>query len=46
MRNIKGLSHEEVASRMGRGAGAVRMLWLPALARLRQEMEPSPSGPA
>ncbi len=45
MRNIEGLSHEEVAGRMGRGTGAVRMLWVRALARLRQEMEPSPGGP-
>jgi RNA polymerase sigma-70 factor, ECF subfamily len=42
MRNIEGLSHDEVARRMGRGAGAVRMLWVRALARLRQELEPSP----
>jgi RNA polymerase sigma-70 factor, ECF subfamily len=38
LRNLEGLSHEEVARRMGRGAGAVRMLWVRALARLRQEM--------
>jgi RNA polymerase sigma-70 factor (ECF subfamily) len=37
LRNIEGLSHDEVARRMGRGVGAVRMLWVRALARLRQE---------
>ncbi len=31
-RNLEGLSHEEVAQRMGRGVGAVRMLWVRALA--------------
>ena len=35
LRNLEGLSHEEVARRMGRGTGAVRMLWVRALARLR-----------
>jgi len=40
LRNLEGLSHEEVAQRMGRGAGAVRMLWVRALSRLRQEMVP------
>jgi RNA polymerase sigma-70 factor (ECF subfamily) len=39
LRDLEGMSHEEVARRMGRGAGAVRMLWVRALARLRQEME-------
>ena len=38
LRNIEGLSHEEVAARMGRAAGAVRMLWLRALSRLRREL--------
>src|SRR5262249_19130824 len=38
LRNFEGLSHEEVAARMGRGVGAVRMLWVRALSRLRQEM--------
>jgi RNA polymerase sigma-70 factor (ECF subfamily) len=38
LRNIEGLSHDEVAERMGRGVGAVRMLWVRALARLRQEL--------
>jgi RNA polymerase sigma-70 factor, ECF subfamily len=35
LRNLEGLSHEEVAARMGRSVGAVRMLWVRALARLR-----------
>ena len=38
LRNMEGLSHEEVAQRMDRGVGAVRMLWVRALARLRQEL--------
>jgi RNA polymerase sigma-70 factor (ECF subfamily) len=39
LRNLEGLSHEEVARRMDRSVGAVRMLWVRALARLRQELE-------
>ncbi len=39
LRNIEGLSHDEIARRMGRGSGAVRMLWVRALARLRQELD-------
>jgi RNA polymerase sigma-70 factor (ECF subfamily) len=39
LRDLEGLPHEEIARRMGRGAGAVRMLWVRALARLRREME-------
>jgi RNA polymerase sigma-70 factor (ECF subfamily) len=38
LRNLEGLSHEEAARRMGRGVGAVRMLWVRALARLRREL--------
>jgi RNA polymerase sigma-70 factor (ECF subfamily) len=38
LRNLEGLSHEDVAQRMGRGVGAVRMLWVRALARLRAEV--------
>jgi RNA polymerase sigma-70 factor (ECF subfamily) len=38
LRNLEGLSHEEVARRMKRSPGAVRMLWLRALARLREEL--------
>lgn len=36
LRNMQGLSHEEVAERMGRSVGAVRMLWVRALAEVRQ----------
>lgn len=38
LRNLEGLPHEEVARRMGRSAGATRMLWVRALARLREEL--------
>ena len=41
-RNIEGLPHDEVARRMGRGVGAVRMLWVRALARLREELVVNP----
>jgi RNA polymerase sigma-70 factor (ECF subfamily) len=39
MRNIEGLSHDDIARRMERSVGSVRMLWARALARLRQELE-------
>jgi RNA polymerase sigma-70 factor, ECF subfamily len=42
LRNVEGLPHEEVARRMGRGVGAVRMLWVRALARLRDELDSRP----
>jgi RNA polymerase sigma-70 factor (ECF subfamily) len=35
LRNLEGLSFEEVARRMGRTPGAVRVLWVRALDRLR-----------
>jgi RNA polymerase sigma-70 factor (ECF subfamily) len=38
LRNLEGLSHEEAARRLGRSPGAVRMLWVRALGRLRDEM--------
>jgi RNA polymerase sigma-70 factor (ECF subfamily) len=38
LRNLEGLSHDETARRMQRSPGAVRMLWVRALARLRQEL--------
>jgi len=38
-RNLEGLSHDEIAHRMQRPAGAVRMLWVRALARLKRELE-------
>jgi RNA polymerase sigma-70 factor (ECF subfamily) len=39
LRNLEGLSFEEVARRMGRASGAVRMLWLRALDRLKELLE-------
>lgn len=36
LRNLEGLPFKEVARRMGRTTGAVRILWLRALDRLRQ----------
>lgn len=38
LRNVEGLSHEKIARRMDRNVGAVRMLWVRALARLRREI--------
>jgi RNA polymerase sigma-70 factor, ECF subfamily len=38
LRNIEDLPHEEVARRMNRTEGAVRMLWVRALATLRDAM--------
>ena len=38
LRNVEGYPHEEIAQRMGRSVGAVRMLWVRALARLRQQL--------
>ena len=38
LRQIEELPHEEVAVKMGRSVGAVRMLWMRALAALRDEM--------
>ena len=35
LRNLEGLSHEEIAQRINRSAGAVRMLWVRALAALK-----------
>jgi RNA polymerase sigma-70 factor (ECF subfamily) len=39
LRHIEGLPFEEVARRMKRSAGAVRMLWLRALKSLRELLE-------
>lgn len=39
LRSIEDLPHEEIALRMQRTPGAVRMLWLRALAALREKME-------
>ena len=38
-RNLEDLPHEEVARRMNRSEGAVRMLWMRALAALRQQIQ-------
>jgi RNA polymerase sigma-70 factor (ECF subfamily) len=38
LRNLEDLSHEEVARRMNRNVGAVRMLWVRALTRLRKDL--------
>jgi RNA polymerase sigma-70 factor (ECF subfamily) len=35
LRNLEGLSFEEIATRLNRKAGTVRMLWLRAIAKLR-----------
>jgi RNA polymerase sigma-70 factor (ECF subfamily) len=45
LRNLEGLTHEEVAGRMDRSVGAVRMLWVRALTHLRGEVARG-SGPA
>ncbi|MCL4203633.1 MAG: sigma-70 family RNA polymerase sigma factor [Pirellulaceae bacterium] len=39
LRNLEDLPHEEVARRMNRSPGAVRMLWLRALTQLRNELQ-------
>lgn len=39
LRHLEGLSHDDIATRWKRKPGAVRMLWVRALARLRQEIE-------
>ena len=44
LRNLEELPHEEIARRMGRSVGAVRMLWLRALAEIRSEIVDT-SGP-
>jgi len=42
LRNLERLPFEEVAKRMGRSAGACRMLWMRAIAGLREQLgEPS-----
>jgi len=40
LRNLQGLSFEEVADRMNRKPGTVRMLWLRAIEKLKQVYEP------
>jgi RNA polymerase sigma-70 factor, ECF subfamily len=39
LRNIEDLPHEEIARRMERSPGAVRMLWIRALAALRDAVQ-------
>jgi RNA polymerase sigma-70 factor (ECF subfamily) len=39
LRNLEGLPFAEVARRMGRSAGAVRILWVRAVDQLRQLLE-------
>lgn len=38
LRNLRGLPFDEVAAQMNRSSGAVRMLWLRAIRRLRDQM--------
>jgi RNA polymerase sigma-70 factor (ECF subfamily) len=40
LRNLQGLSFEQVAERMNRKPGTVRMLWLRAIEKFRQVYEP------
>jgi RNA polymerase sigma-70 factor (ECF subfamily) len=42
LRHLEGLGFAEVGERMGRSAGAVRVLWVRALKRLREEIEHGP----
>ena len=42
LRNIDGLSFEDVAQRMDRSAGAVRMLWLRAIKAMRVSLKERP----
>jgi RNA polymerase sigma-70 factor (ECF subfamily) len=39
LRNIEEMSHQEVALRLNRSVGAVRMLWVRALKALRDGMQ-------
>ena len=41
LRNVQQLKFSEIAERMGRSTGAVRMLWVRALEQLRQSLEKS-----
>lgn len=42
LRNVERLPFEEVAERLGRSPGACRMLWMRALATLRERLDPGP----
>ena len=39
LRNLEGLKFSEVATRMGRSSGAVRMLWARAIEKLSETLE-------
>jgi RNA polymerase sigma-70 factor (ECF subfamily) len=41
LRNLQELPYEEIAERMNRTSGAVRMLWVRALAQLRDAISPT-----
>jgi RNA polymerase sigma-70 factor (ECF subfamily) len=43
LRHLEDLPHDEIAKRMNRNPGAIRMLWVRALSRLRQELDNHPS---
>ena len=45
LRHLEGLSHDEIAQRMGRSPGAVRMLWMRALEELRRQFSTPSSSP-
>lgn len=45
LRHLEGLSHDEIAQRMGRSPGAVRMLWMRALEELKRQFGISSSSP-
>ena len=42
LRTLEHVPFDEIAAKMGRSVGAVRMLWVRALARLRQELDLTP----
>lgn len=44
LRNLRGLSFEEIAEQMGRRSGAVRMLWLRAIDQLRRRLHVEDEG--
>lgn len=45
LRHLEGLPHEAIAQRLGRSSGAVRMLWVRALAELRRALEADTTTP-
>ena len=44
LRNLQGLSFDEIADRMERKPGAVRMLWLRAIEKFKQVYQSNDSG--